>query len=95
MTADHAIYPETFAPMPVSIRVPDPVRSRVTVAPQLTNDQILRAESAAYQAESERMGIHLVPDTRSGGPRGPHPGDILYWVACLGGACLLLIAATT
>jgi hypothetical protein len=20
-----------------------------------------------------------------------HPGDILYWAACLGGACLLLL----
>jgi hypothetical protein len=95
MTAEPAIYPATFAPLPASIRALDPVRSRVTVPAQLTNDQILRAESAAYQAESERLGIHLVPETRGGGPRGPHPGDILYWVACLGGACLLLIAATT
>ncbi|HEV2646291.1 MAG TPA: hypothetical protein VGU46_08010 [Acidobacteriaceae bacterium] len=23
-----------------------------------------------------------------------HPGDILYWTACLGGACLLLLCAT-
>jgi hypothetical protein len=95
MTADPVTYPATFAPLPVSNRAIDPVRSRVTVPPQLTNDQILRAESASYQAESERLGIHLVPDTRGGGPRGPHPGDILYWVACLGGVGLLLIAATT
>jgi hypothetical protein len=39
-------------------------------------------------------GLHLLADTRGTGPRGPHPGDILYWVACLGGACLLLFAAT-
>lgn len=95
MTADHATYPAAFVPLPVSTRGLDPVRSRVTVQPQLTNDQILRAESATYRAETERLGIHLVPDTRGGGPRGPHPGDVLYWVACLGGACLLLIAATT
>ena len=95
MTADPAIYPATLAPLPVSMRTLDPVRSRVTVQPQLTNDQILRAESAAYEAEQARLGIHLVPDTRNGGPRRPHPGDILYWVACLGGACLLLLSATT
>ena len=39
--------------------------------------------------------LHLLGVTRGTGPRGPHPGDILYWAACLGGACLLLIAATT
>lgn len=33
-------------------------------------------------------------ETRGSGPRGPHPGDILYWVACLGGVCLLLLSAT-
>ena len=37
----------------------------------------------------------LLPETRSPKPFGPHPGDILYWVACLGGACLLLLCATT
>jgi hypothetical protein len=35
----------------------------------------------------------MLADTRS--PRGPHPGDVLYWVACVGGACLLILAATT
>jgi hypothetical protein len=38
--------------------------------------------------------LRQLADTRGTGPRGPHPGDILYWVACLGGACLLLFAAT-
>jgi hypothetical protein len=28
------------------------------------------------------------------GRRGPHPGDILFWVACVGGAGLLLFLAT-
>ena len=27
--------------------------------------------------------------------RATHPGDILYWVACLGGVGLLLLVATT
>jgi hypothetical protein len=64
----------------------------VTVPQQLTNDQILQADAATHSAADV---LHLPPDTRGGGPRGPHPGDVLYWVACVGGACLLLIAATT
>ena len=39
-------------------------------------------------------GLHLISDTRGTRPRGPHPGDVIYWVACLGGACLLLLCAT-
>jgi hypothetical protein len=38
--------------------------------------------------------LYRPADTRGGGPRAPHPGDILYWAACLGAACLLLLAAT-
>jgi hypothetical protein len=64
----------------------------VTVSQQLTNDQILQADAAAHPAADL---LRLPPDTRGGGPRGPHPGDILYWVACVGGVGLLLIAATT
>jgi hypothetical protein len=33
-------------------------------------------------------------ETNSGGPRAPHPGDIAYWITCLGAACLLLLAST-
>lgn len=32
--------------------------------------------------------------TYDGGPRGPHPGDVIYWIACLGAAVLLILAAT-
>jgi hypothetical protein len=67
------------------------VRDRVTVKLQLTNDQILQADATAHPAADV---LHLPPDTRGGGPRGPHPGDVLYWMACVGGACLLLMAAT-
>jgi hypothetical protein len=31
---------------------------------------------------------------QNSGSRIPHPGDILYWAACLGAACLLILAAT-
>jgi hypothetical protein len=27
-------------------------------------------------------------------PSVPHPGDILYWVACVGAVCALLFVAT-
>jgi len=48
-----------------------------------------------YHGALHHRALHLLGVTRGTGPRGPHPGDILYWAACLGGACLLLIAATT
>ncbi len=38
--------------------------------------------------------LFKLPDTRGGGPRGPHPGDILYWFTCVGAACLFLLATT-
>lgn len=91
MTTNPATYSATFAPIGPCSQRPDPVRARVTVQLQLTNDQILQADAAARYAVDP---LRLPPDTRSGGPRRPHPGDILYWVACVGGACLLLIAAT-
>jgi hypothetical protein len=78
--------------MAAPIRALDPVRSRVLVRQQLTNDQLLQADAAAHPAADV---LRLPPDTRSTGPRGPHPGDVLYWVACLGGACLLILSATT
>ena len=69
----------------------DALRARVTA-----NSSYALA-NAEWRPEpvKERRGIHLLPDTRSPKPFGPHPGDILYWVACLGGACLLLLCATT
>jgi len=64
----------------------EPVRARVTACQQLTNDQIIQAfEEARHAAD----GVHPPPVTST-----PHPGDILYWVTCLGGACLLLIEVT-
>ena len=56
---------------------------------------VRRRDGIRIYAEAAPPRLQLVPDTRGGGPRRPHPGDVLYWVACLGGACLLLIAATT
>ena len=89
MNAGPATYPAPFA---AGQRI-DPVRSRVAVQLQLTNDQMLQA--AAQPAEAAPHPQRLLPDTRGGGPRRPHPGDVIYWVACLGGACLLILCATT
>jgi hypothetical protein len=62
----------------------------------LTNSQVLHPGLVTRSdAPNEQRGLHLLADTRGTGPRGPHPGDVLYWVACLGGACLLLLCATT
>jgi hypothetical protein len=92
MAASPVTYPPAFIPIAATGQRLDPVRARVSVSQQLTNDQILQADAAAHPAADL---LRLPPDTRGGGPRGPHPGDILYWVACVGGVGLLLIAATT
>jgi hypothetical protein len=58
--------------------------------------QAVNAEDAfAGPRLLHHRALRTLGETRGTGPRGPHPGDILYWAACLGGACLLLIAATT
>jgi len=49
----------------------------------------------ATQIATHTHGIHPAPETASMRRRGPHPGDILYWVACVGGACLLLFFSAT
>jgi hypothetical protein len=78
---------------------PDPVRARVGAGQQLTNSQTIPVRKANNaDAQAARRRLYLLADTRGTGPRGPrgpHPGDVLYWVACLGGACLLLLSATT
>ena len=93
MTAEPATYSTMFVLEGGSSRRPDPVRARVSSGQQIVHAQNLqmgRSDRAA--AEAVHRNLHLPADTRS---RGPHPGDILYWVACLGGACLLLLSATT
>ena len=85
-TADPATYATTFP-------LTDPVRARVSAGLQRTYSEGLTARTAMPD-EIGLSGLHLV-DTKNGGPRRPHPGDVLYWVACLGGACLLILCATT
>jgi hypothetical protein len=75
---------------------PDPVRARVTSGQQVVYSQILQMGSSHHAGiHTADRDLQLPPDTRNGGPRRPHPGDVLYWVACLGGVCLLLLCATT
>lgn len=78
----------------------DRVRARVRVEPIVTNAERLQAEEAARNAAQSRknrapLGMDMLADTRFGRyVENLHPSDIVYWVACVGGACLLLIKAT-
>ncbi|HVT80656.1 MAG TPA: hypothetical protein VHM90_08360 [Phycisphaerae bacterium] len=78
----------------------DPVRARVHYEPHVTNAERMQAEEAARSGAERRktsapLGIEMLTDTRFGRyVGGMHPGDIVYWVAGLGAACLLLIKAT-
>jgi len=83
MTANSATSSATFMPHRQSSHRQSPGR------------QSSHRAGLAGDGRAQHRGPFLLPDTRGGGPRGPHPGDVLYWVACLGGACLLLLAATT
>lgn len=80
------------------VRTFDPVRARVHVEPLMTNAERLQAAEAAARAANQRrapLGVNALRDTRLGRYiEAMHPGDVVYWVACLGGACLLLIKAT-
>jgi hypothetical protein len=91
MTANQTANPALFVIHGGSPRRPDPVKARVAAPRQLTNFEAMQASAAP----APHRGLHLLADTARGGPRRPHPGDVLYWVACLGGVCLLLLSATT
>jgi hypothetical protein len=88
MTANPSACPATVTSMAAIRQGLDPVRARVAVSQHLTNDQMLQAvQTARHSAD----GMYRPPITSRS---GPHPGDVLYWVTCVGGACLLLIEAT-
>jgi hypothetical protein len=76
-----------------SPRRPDPVKARVAAPSQVTNFEALQACTAS--AAEPHRGLHLLARSASDGRRRLHPGDVLYWAACLGGVCLLLLSATT
>ena len=97
MTADMTAISARLANSPTRL---DPVRARVQCEALVTNAERMQAEEAQRAASEQRqnhapLGIDLLTDTRFGRyVNNLHPGDIFYWVACLGGACLLLIKAT-
>ena len=88
-------------------RRPDPVPSRVAYHHPLTEYEKQQAELAAEEERRgphSRFALPPVPQIDEnglmvGGPqptwveRYTHPSDVVYWVACFGGACLLLLAA--
>jgi len=83
-----------------SARPFDPVRARVRCEPLTTNAERLQEVEAARIAAQPRKprtpsGVALLRETRVGRyVQSLHPGDVVYWIAGLGGACLLLIKAT-
>ena len=86
MTANPTANPAAVTPMFPYRQGLDTVRARVTVSQQLTNDQMIQAvETAPYAADV----VHLPRISR-----GLHPGDVLYWVTCVGASLLLIVAAT-
>ena len=59
------------------------------------NHSVKSRTSGIQASSSSHMPSHLgLNSTAPRGRRGPHPGDILFWVACVGGAGLLLFLAT-
>lgn len=94
MTTHQATYAAILAMDGPAPRRIDRVRARISANKTFRSLQGGRTLHSA--AQPHNPGLHLLADTRGTGPaRGPHPGDVLYWVACLGGACLLLLCATT
>jgi hypothetical protein len=88
---------------------PDPVPSRVAYHHPLTEYEKQQAEAAAELEASMaprcRFALppmpELLPDgtavmeeeSRNWFVERAHLGDVVYWVACFGGACLLLLCA--
>jgi hypothetical protein len=107
MNADHATCLATASVDSSRCRRPDPVPSRVAYHHPLTNYERMQAELAQEQAApapKRRFRLPPAPQTHeslqagldagNSVARGTHPADLVYWVACLGGACLLLLCAT-
>jgi hypothetical protein len=95
MTAAPASSPAIFVVAGASHRGSDPVRTGVAGRDSFVNAAARYASHEDDHQAAARRGLRSMSETRGTGPRGPHPGDVLYWVACLGGACLLLLSATT
>jgi hypothetical protein len=100
MTTHQAAYAAILAMDGPPPRRLDRIRARFAAARThrslKADDNSVHVMPALTRSENqEDRGLHLIADTRGTRPRGPHPGDVIYWVACLGGACLLLLCATS
>ena len=67
-------------------------RLMITTVKPNSNSNKTSASGRGLVALYRRM--YRAKDAQGNGTRVPHPGDILYWAACLGAACLLILAAT-
>jgi hypothetical protein len=108
MNADSATCLQSSVLEPAHCRRPDLVPSRVAYHHPLTEYEKQQAELAAEQeagrSPRSRFTLPPVPETQTTtelsttGSQGllsrAHPSDVMYWVACLGGAGLLLLSAT-
>jgi hypothetical protein len=107
MNADHATCLSTASVDINRCRRSDPVPSRVAYHHPLTNYERMQAELAQEQAApvpKRRFSLPPAAQTNESLSVGfdcgntathrTHPADLVYWVACLGGACLLLLCAT-
>jgi hypothetical protein len=59
------------------------------------NGTVAAGASASARALLARFRRLYNPEDNDGArPSVPHPGDILYWIACVGAVCALLFVAT-
>lgn len=99
--------PATCLQNPCNTHHPDPVPSRVAYHHPLTEYEKQQAELAAEEERRgprSRFNLPPVPQIEETGlavetaqpswlQSHTHPSDVVYWVACFGGACLLLLCA--
>jgi hypothetical protein len=65
----------------------------------ITQDNMQTDNSASASASISRGLLARYrrlynPGNEGARPSVPHPGDVLYWVACVGAVCALLFVAT-
>ena len=95
MTTNQAAYAALLAMDGPPPRRIDRIRAHISASKTLSAVSAVRtAGSFGLHRPNENSGTATLNPLSDSGPRSLHPGDILYWVACLGGACLLLVCAT-
>ena len=80
--------PRLPSPLSRSTELPDdPVRMRVRAEPQVT-----WAEMHPSSAGADTLAGMSVTRSAGGNWPLPHPGDVVYWLLCLAGFSVLLLA---